>query len=378
MVTLGLLFAALLAQGSQNRPVFSSRADLVVLHVSVLDRHQGFVSGLGQDQFAVSEDGTPQPIALFEHDDTAVSVGLIIDSSGSMLRRRDSVIAAGMAFAASSNAADELFTINFNENIWPGLERGHDFTSDPAELRAALDRSGARGETALFDAVAAGLHHLDRGHQPRKVLIVVSDGGDNASHTTFDAVMDTALRSDVVIYAIGIYDNDDRDANPKLLRRLAEVTGGEAFFPKENAEVTPVLERIARDIRASYTIGFTPAASRRDGPHKVRVDVRTADHRKLTVRARSAYIGKLVEAERQVFHRADRRFCDPCAPATPTQSATKPGVRPHAVPNSRSHAVPNSRSHAVANSWSDAVANSGSDAVANSGSHAVPDCGSSR
>jgi len=297
MVTLGLLVAALLAQ---NRPVFSSRADLVVLHVTVLDHHQGFVSGLRQDQFSVSEDGKPQPIALFQHDDTPVTVGLIIDSSGSMLRRRDAVIAAGMAFAASSNPADELFTVNFNEDVWPGLERGQDLTSDPGELRRALDRSGARGETALFDALAAGLHHLDRGHQPRKVLIVVSDGGDNASHTNFEKIMDTALRSDVVIYAIGIYDRDDHDANPKLLQRLAEVTGGEAFFPRENGEVTPVLERIARDVRASYTIGFTPAATRGDGPHKLRVDLRTDDHRKLTVRARSAYIGSPVETQKEV------------------------------------------------------------------------------
>jgi Ca-activated chloride channel homolog len=289
---LSLLLAAWIAQDAQNRPVFSSRADLVVLHVSVVDRHQGFVSGLTQDEFSVSEDGRPQAIALFAHDDTPVTVGLIIDSSGSMLRRRDAVIAAGMAFAASSNPADELFTINFNEDTWPGLDRGRDFTSDPA----ALDRSGARGETALFDAIAAGLHHLERGHQTRKVLIVVSDGGDNASHTTFDRVMDTALRSDVVIYAIGIYDRDDHDANPKLLRRLAEVTGGEAFFPRDNGEATPVLERIARDIRASYTIGFTPAASRRDGPHTLRIDVRTNDHRKLAVRARSAYIGNVSEA----------------------------------------------------------------------------------
>jgi VWFA-related protein len=266
--------------------------------VSVVDRQKGFVSGLTQEQFSVSEDGKPQAIALFEHDDTPVTAGLIIDSSGSMLRRRDAVIAAGMAFAASSNPADELFTINFNENIWPGLVRGQDFTSDPGELRSALDRSGARGETALFDAIEAGLHHLDRGHQARKVLIVVSDGGDNASHTNFDKVMDAALRSDVVIYAIGIYDKDDHDANPKLLRRLAEVTGGEAFFPRENAEATPVLERIARDVRASYTIGFTPAATRGREPHKLRVEVRPDDHRKLTVRARSAYIGNPVEAQR--------------------------------------------------------------------------------
>src|SRR5205085_9242557 len=181
--------------------------------------------------------------------------------------------------------------INFNERVWPGLPANHPFTSDRAELREALSRAIARGETALFDAVAAALRHLDAGHRSRKVLIVVSDGGDNASRTNFEAVLDAALRKDVVIYTIGIYDRDDRDAKPKLLRRLAEVTGGEAFFPLKTGEVQPLLERIARDIRSSYTIGYVPAASPDASTARtLRVDVHTADGRKLGVRARSAYI----------------------------------------------------------------------------------------
>jgi Ca-activated chloride channel family protein len=293
---LGFLVLSLLAQDTQSRPVFSSRADLVVLHVSVVDRHAGFVSDVPREAFAVSDDGRPQRIEFFEHEDTPVTVGLLIDNSGSMSPRRDAVIAAGMAFAASSNPADELFTLNFNEDVWPGLPRGQNFTSDRDELRRALNASGARGETALFDAIAAGLDHLRRGQQPRKVLIVVSDGGDNASHTSFDNVLAAALRSDVVIYAVGIYDQYNRDANPRLLRRLAEVTGGEAFFPRENEDVTPLLERIARDIRSSYTIGYVPPPGTRP-EHKVRVEVRPADHRKLTVRTRSAYVGTAVEAK---------------------------------------------------------------------------------
>jgi Ca-activated chloride channel family protein len=291
-----VLFLSLLAQDARSRPVFSSHADLVVLHVSVVDRHAGFVSDLPREAFSVADDGRPQRIDFFEHEDTPVTVGLLIDNSGSMMPRRDAVIAAGMAFAASSNPSDELFTLNFNEHVWPGLPRGQEFTSDRDELRGALNASGARGETALFDAVAAGLQHLRRGQKPRKVLIVVSDGGDNASRTSFEDVLATALRTDVVIYAIGIYDPYDRDANPRLLRRLAEVTGGEAFFPRENADVTPALERIARDIRSSYTIGYVPLAVTH-AEHKVRVDVRPPDNRKLTVRTRSAYVGPAVEAK---------------------------------------------------------------------------------
>jgi Ca-activated chloride channel family protein len=196
-----------------------------------------------------------------------------------------------MAFAESSNPADELFTINFNERVWPGLDDGQDFTSDSGTLRRALDRSGARGKTAFFDALTAAMRHLDKGHEPRKVLVVVSDGGDNASSTTCDDVLDRALRSDVVIYTVGILDENDDDQNPKLLKKLAEVTGGEAFFPKTNQEVKPVFERIARDIRSSYTLGYVPEEGH-TGMHRLHVEVRDPERRKLSVRARSAYVGK--------------------------------------------------------------------------------------
>jgi len=121
---------------------------------------------------------------------------------------------------------------------------------------------------------------------------VVSDGGDNASRTTFEEILDTALRKDVVIYSIGIYDPNDRDAKPGLLRDLADATGGEAFFPRADEDVTPLLQRIARDIRSGYTVGYVPPQGA-DGQRRrsVRVDVRSPDGRKLAVRARSSYIG---------------------------------------------------------------------------------------
>jgi Ca-activated chloride channel homolog len=289
---ISLLIVALFAQHPQPRASFSSRSELVVLRVSVVDRKAGFVSGLPREAFFVREDGRPQEIHFFENEDTPVTVGLVIDSSGSMQRRRDGVIAAGMAFADSSHPADELFTLNFNEKVWPGLPAGQSFTSDHEELRLALNRSTSRGQTALFDAISTGLRQLDEGHRTRKVLVVVSDGGDNASRTTFEEILDTALRKDVVIYSIGIYDPNDRDAKPGLLRDLADATGGEAFFPRADEDVTPVLQRIARDIRSSYTVGYVPP----QGAHgqlrrSVRVDVRSPDGRKLAVRARSSYIG---------------------------------------------------------------------------------------
>ena len=277
--------------GTQERAAFSSRTELAVLHVSVLDRQAGFVPGLPRDAFTVAENGRPQPIAFFENNDTPVTVGLVIDNSGSMQPRRDAVIAATMAFASSSHPADEMFIINFNERVWPGLPPGRSFTSDLAELRDALGRSGARGQTALFDGIDAALRHLARGGKPRKVLIVVSDGGDNASRAKFSDVLDAALRTDVVIYTIGLHDENDRDAKPGLLRELADVTGGEAFFPRDNESVTPVLERIARDIRSSYTIGYVPPSAAPDARRTVKVDVKPADRRNLKVRVRSTYVG---------------------------------------------------------------------------------------
>ena len=286
-----LLLGALLAQDPGARATFSSRSDLVVLHVCVVDRGAGFVSGLPRDAFVVRENGRVQAIAVFDQDDTPVTVGLVIDNSGSMAPRREAVMAAGLAFAQSSHPADELFTINFNERVWPGLPPGQLFTSDHGELRLALARSTARGQTAFFDALLAALQQLDRGTQPRKVLIVVGDGGDNASRARVAEVLDAALRRDVVIYTIGLADPDDREANPRLLRELAEVTGGEAFFPKSNEAIGPALERIARDIRSSYTIGYAPPAGESaDRRRKVQVDVHGPDRRKLAVRARTLYL----------------------------------------------------------------------------------------
>jgi VWFA-related protein len=291
-----LLLLHLLAQAAQGAPAFKSSSELVVLHVSVVDKRAGFVSGLPRDAFAVYEDGHPQDIKFFQDEDTPVCVGLVVDSSGSMGRRRDAVIAAGMAFAESSHPDDDMFTIAFNEKVWRGLPDGQRFTNDHEQLHQALNRSGARGQTALFDAISAGLEQLDGATKPRKVLIVISDGGDNASHTSFDHVLDAALRRDVVIYTVGIYDRDDDDAKPGLLRELAAATGGEAFFPKTLEQVEPALQRIARDIRSSYTIGYVPPTAAAPGrPRRIKVDLHAPEGRKLAVRARSAYVSGGVE-----------------------------------------------------------------------------------
>jgi VWFA-related protein len=286
-----LVLFTVLAQQPQERAVFSSRTELVALHVSVIDRESGFVSGLPREAFTVYEDGRPQSVVLFENTDNPVTVGLVIDNSGSMGRMRKTVIAAGMAFAHASHPDDELFAVHFNERVWRGLPASRPFTNDREELRAALLRSTARGQTALFDAVLDGLVHLGTADRRKKALVVISDGGDNASRARFEEVLNKALRMNALIYSIGLYDQYDRDANPKLLRRLAESTGAEAFFPRKPNDVTSILERIARDIRSGYTLGYVPAIGHdRPGYRAIRVEVRAADRKKLSVRARSGYL----------------------------------------------------------------------------------------
>jgi len=301
--TLTLLCGSALVSASafQDPPpkVFSSRSEVVVLHVAVLDGKHRLVAGLPRESFTVFEDGQAEPVSFFHNEDNPVTVGLVIDCSGSMLRKRDAVIAAGLAFAKSSHPSDEMFTVNFNEQVWSGLPPGVPFTTDFEQLHAALQRSTARGKTALFDGLRTALSHLDRGNEPKKALIVVSDGGDNASVTTFDDVLDMALRMDALIYTIAMRDEYDRDANPDVLRKLARATGGEAYFPHKLDEVTSVLEQIARDIRSGYTLGYVPPAGK-DGFRAIRVEARAGDGHKLSVRARSGYLSGTAS------HRHDR------------------------------------------------------------------------
>jgi Ca-activated chloride channel family protein len=288
------LTQAIPARDTQERAVFSSRSELVALHVSVVDRHADFVAGLPRQAFTIYEEGKEQKIAFFENSDAPVTVGLVMDNSGSMTRTRGTVIEAGMAFSNACHPEDEMFVVHFNERVWPGLNPPVYFTTDREQLRVALLRSTARGQTALFDAVLTGLERLTQGHHQKKALVVISDGGDNASRTRFEDVLATALRMDALVYSVGLYDSYDHDANPDLLRKLARSTGAEAFFPRRPSEVGPILSRIARELRSGYTIGYVPSTSLTlPGYRKIEVRVHAPDGRKLRARARAGYTGGL-------------------------------------------------------------------------------------
>lgn len=276
-------------QAQSPGATFSSSSDLVVLHVTVLDGKTGFVSGLPRDAFTVYENGEPQRLAFFRNEDSPVTVGLVIDASSSMHRKRDAVVAAGLAFAQSSHPGDQFFTAHFNERAWLGLPASQPFTSDIDTFRAALQRAPARGRTALFDALALALDHVERGEAQKKVLIVLSDGGDNASRRRFADVLETARRSDTVIYTIGMADQYDDEADPDVLKDLARATGAEAYFPKDTRDLTRLLERIAREIRSGYTLGYVPG-NPATGFQEIRVEVASPGRSALSVRAKSGYV----------------------------------------------------------------------------------------
>jgi Ca-activated chloride channel homolog len=279
----------------QDRPLFSTEADLVVLHATIKDRQGAYVTGLKEEAFAILEDGRAQKVQLFTSEDAPVTVGLLIDSSGSMQPNRERVVAAVAAFAEASHPSDELFALAFNDNVSAALPPTAPFTGDVTVLQDALTRTiHARGRTALFDAVASGLDYLDGGRHERRVLVVVSDGGDNASHTTFGDVLTKTQASNVVIYTVALVDPVDRDANPRLLKGIAQASGGEAFEPRHPGEIVDVLRHIARDIRHMYTLGYVSTNSTRDGAFRqIRLGVQATDRRRLVVRTRGGYLAGL-------------------------------------------------------------------------------------
>jgi Ca-activated chloride channel family protein len=268
----------------------SVNVDVVVLHATAQDKKGALVAGLNKDDFQIYEDGALQPIKYFSHEDIPVTVGLVVDNSGSMAPKRADVIAAGLAFARSSNPQDQMFVVNFNEKVSFGLPEKVSFTDQVPQLEVALSKLRPDGETALYDALAVALDHLKQGTRDKKVLIVISDGGDNASTHKLAEIMAAAGKSNVILYTIGIFDEEDSDRKPGVLKQLAKDTGGEAFLPESLKEVLPICERIAHDIRNQYTLAYVPTNRKRDGTYRaIQVKATSSNRGRLSVRTRTGY-----------------------------------------------------------------------------------------
>jgi VWFA-related protein len=280
------------APAADEHSTISMNVQRVVLYVTVRENKSGFVGDLPRENFVVKDDGKVQEIHQFSRDDVPVAVGLVIDNSQSMINKRGEVVAAAKAFIAASNPNDDTFVVHFNDKVTFGLPANQMFSSDRQELGKAIDKMNLYGETALYDAIQVALKRLEQAPVSKKALFVISDGGDNKSTAQMKDVIKAAELSGALFYAIGIYDPMDGDANPDVMRKLAQGTGGEAFFPQSLDEVSGLCESIARDLRNQYTIVYAPPERLNDsGFHKVDVSVKDPKKRKLTVRARTGYYG---------------------------------------------------------------------------------------
>src|SRR5690242_3103653 len=269
-----------------------TRVNLVVLHTTVLDDRQRFADGLKLENFRVFEDKVEQKVSVFKREDLPVSMGLVIDNSGSMRDKRPKVNEAAITLVQASNPQDEAFVVNFNDDFYLDLDK--DFTSSVPELKEALERIDSRGSTALYDAIIGSLDHLKKASKDKRVLLVVTDGEDNSSHNSLEKTLREIQKTDTVIYTIGLLGDEKRKEKNnamRALKRIAEASGGLAFFPESVDDVHSICEQVAHDIRNQYTLAYYPSNARKDGTFRA-VSVQVIPPRgrgKLVARTRNGY-----------------------------------------------------------------------------------------
>jgi Ca-activated chloride channel family protein len=283
----------------QNNQDFTLSVDveLVQLPISVLDAKGRPVDGLTKDHFQIFEDNALQQIKLFQHEDIPLSLGLVIDNSGSMRNKRERVNSSALSFVRESNPDDETFIVNFDDSAY--LEQ--DFTGSIGDLIDALDNLDTRGETALYDAVYLSVDHVKAGKKDKKALLLISDGEDNVSKYGFNKVVEALRESKVTLYAIGLLEENDQRGGlfkkppskkaKEALEKFAEITGGQAYFPKSLDEVEELVKDIAHDLRNHYTLGYTPTNRKLDGSwREIRVKVNPPKNvSKVSVRSKQGY-----------------------------------------------------------------------------------------
>ena len=269
--------------------------NLVVLHTSVLDKGGKFVDDLKQENFRVFEENAEQKLSIFRNEDVPVSMGLVIDNSGSMKEKRARVNEAALTLVQASNPQDEAFVVNFNDDFFLDLDK--DFTNSIPELKEALERIDARGSTALYDAIIGSLDHLKKASKDKRVLLVVTDGDDNTSRNSLEKTLKELQKTSTVVYTIGLLGKDSGEEKrqakkaKKALQAIATASGGLAFFPADVAEVHALCEQVAHDIRHQYTLAYYPSNAAQDGTFRtVKVDVIPPRGKsKLTARTRNGY-----------------------------------------------------------------------------------------
>ena len=274
---------------SGDKYTYRSQVNEVTLSATVLDARRHLVTNLAPTNFAVYEDNQPQKITSFKREDIPVSIGIVVDNSGSMRTKRAAVTKAVLNLIQASNPQDEVFVVNFNDD--PYLDQ--DFTNKLGPLHEALDRVDSRGGTALYDAVIASADHLAKGaKKEKKVLLVVTDGVDNESRESLEsAIRKVQDDNGPTIYTIGILGDEPGTKRAKrALQSLSDQTGGVAFFPKDLMEVDEISQEVARDIRNQYSLTYKPTNPRSNGGYrKVKVEARAPGYKDLQVRTRDGY-----------------------------------------------------------------------------------------
>jgi len=289
-----LVFAQQKPKSGEQGDLAKLTADtrLVVCNTTVVDKSGHLVTDLSKSNFTVLENGQQQQIRDFRHEDVPVSLGLVIDNSGSMRDKRAKVAAASLALVKDSNKDDEVFVVNFNDEAFLDLPHQKDFTNDISELEEALTRIDSRGGTAMRDAIRMSIDHLkEKSHRNKRVLVVVTDGDDNSSVISLENLVKASQQSEVVIYAVGLLNDEEKRAASRAkraLNELTETTGGEAFFPKELAEVDRIAHQVAHDIRNQYTIVYSPSNQAMDGSYR-KIQIQVNAPGKPQVRTRSGY-----------------------------------------------------------------------------------------
>ena len=283
-----LACTALWAQEVDPGAVFRADTRLVVLHATVVDKDGRHVPNLSRTAFHAFEDGVEQQLKIFRREDVPVSMGIIVDNSGSMRNNRQRVEAAAIALVKASNPHDEVFIVNFNDEPY----RDVDFTADIGLLERGLARLDARGGTAMRDALYGSLEYARRfGKRDKKVLVVVTDGNDNMSSVSLEEVVQRAQQYEVLVYAIGLLEEEDRGEARKARRALetiARATGGNAFFPREVGEVSSIALGVAHEIRNQYILAYTPSNTALDGSYR-RIRVVAKGPNRPVVRTRTGY-----------------------------------------------------------------------------------------
>jgi len=283
--------AAVVVRAQDETPIFTTEIKEVTLHVSVLDKSGKLITNIPKSAFKVCEDNVEQPIKIFRREDVPVSMGILVDNSGSMNDKRSRVAAAALALVKASNPEDEVFIVNFNDD--PYLDQS--FTHDTKKLEEALSRIDARGGTAMRIAISGALDYMKTDAKlDKKVLVVVTDGNDNASgdNPTLEQLLRKVRESGVLVYSIGLLSEEEaREARAakRALNSLAETSAGAAYYPKDLAEVERLTPEIAHEIRNQYTIVYSPLNDNLDGSfRRIKVEL-SGQYRGATVRAKNGY-----------------------------------------------------------------------------------------